>query len=354
MKIRRLDVERLELPLKDGYRIAGRTTHSVTNFIVRVTTEAGIDGIGCAAPAEEVTGESDDACESALRGPLSDAVTGLRLSVEVMQSGADPTNVAPAAPAARAAVNMALWDAAACFAGVPLIRLLGAEPRAMPTSVTIGISDAEQVIADAERWLAQGFAILKIKTGDDVDADIDTLHRLRACVGRDVPIRVDANQGYTLAEARRFLTETSRCSVEMLEQPLAASALGDMASLVAESDVPILADEMVLDDASNVIDAGAAHGINIKLMKCGGVTAACRLHDQAHAAGLSVMIGCNDETRVSIAAALHVAQALPGVRYIDLDGHLDLAHDPGAHGFTVRNGIMQLTDRPGLGVRLDG
>ncbi|MDX1517560.1 MAG: enolase C-terminal domain-like protein, partial [Woeseiaceae bacterium] len=214
MKIRRLDVERLELPLKDGYRIAGRTTHSVTNFIVRVTTDAGIDGIGCAAPAEEVTGESDDACESALRGPLSDAVTGLRLSVEVMQSGADPTNVAPAAPAARAAVNMALWDAAACFAGVPLIRLLGAEPRAMPTSVTIGISDAEQVIADAERWIAQGFAILKIKTGDDLDADIDTLHRLRACVGRDVPIRVDANQGYTLAEARRFLTETSRCSVE--------------------------------------------------------------------------------------------------------------------------------------------
>lgn len=355
MKIRSFEVNEAALALIEGYRIAGHSINTATNFVVRLESDNGIAGYGCAAPAEEVTGETDALCREALDGVL-------RAHVENALHSPDPSDLclkllalAPGAPAACAAIDIALWDIAAQAAGQPLVERLGDRRTPMPTSVTIGICETAQALDEAAGWVAKGFNVLKVKTGEDTDADIDRLQQLRAHFGNKIVIRVDANQGYSLAEARRFLAQTKALNLEMLEQPLPAEDLDGAASLCAESAIPILADESVVSiaDAERVIRHSAASGINIKLMKCGGLTAAKLIHDSAHKAGLSVMLGCNDETRISIAAALHFSLAMPGVRYIDLDGHMDLADDPVAGGFTVVDGEMRLGNKNGLGVQVN-
>lgn len=354
MRVRSFQCAERSLSLIEGYRIAGHSINAASNFIVRIETDNGIVGYGCAAPAEEVTGETGTLCHEVLDGVLQSHVRNATLEADPSDLVLKLLALAPGAPAACAAVDIALWDIASQAAGKPLAEVLGRLRPPMSTSVTIGICDAQQTLMEADSWIEKGFRVLKIKTGENVADDIVRLRQLRAHCGKHVELRVDANRGYTLAEARSFLQQTSDLDIEFLEQPLAADDLAGSATLTAESEIPVLADESVVSiaDAERVIRQSAASGINIKLMKCGGLSAARRIHDHARAAGLSVMLGCNDESRISIAAALHFSLAMPGVRYIDLDGHMDLADDPASDGFDIDNGIMQLHNTPGLGVNV--
>ena len=352
VKICNYDASKVTLPLIEGYRIAGHTITSTNNFIVTLESDTGLVGLGCAAPAVEVTGESDDMCFNALQGQLQDRINGADVADDPSHIALDAIRQLPKCPAACAAIDIALWDLAAQKAQQPLFRYWGGASAPIATSVTIGICDVEQTLAEARQWLARGFNILKVKIGDNIDADIERLTRLREQLGAGCVIRVDANQGYDLAGARRLLRETANLGLEMIEQPLQQHDLDDMAQLTGKSSVPIIADESAdsIEGCKQVVDRRAAHGINIKLMKCGGPSAARVIHDYAHAAGLTLMFGCNDETRISIAAALHLAQTMPGLVYIDLDGHMDLAEDPVSGGFEIRDGAMHLSERPGLGV----
>ncbi len=355
MKVKSVVTQHVELPLVEGYRITGHSITVATNFLVRIETDEGLSGLGCAAPSNEVTGESDDMCQAALEGPLQELVSGIDVP-------ADPSSIADAAfslatdcPAARAALDMALWDIAAKKVGQPLVDYWGGSADAIPTSVTIGICDVAQTLDEARMWLAKGFRVVKIKIGEDLELDVERLRKVRDEVGGEIAIRVDANQGYDLTGARRLLKETVDLDIEMFEQPLGQTDLDGLAELTADSNVPIVADEAAgsVAECQDIVDRRAAHGINIKLMKCGGPSAAREIHDYARAAGLSLMLGCNDETRISIAAAAHLAQSMPGLKYADLDGHMDLARDPSSGGFEIRDGLMHILDRPGLGVELE-
>lgn len=354
MRILNIGVEEVALDLVDGYRIAGHAIDTATNFIVRIETDAGVTGLGCAAPAAEVTGETTDACREALTATLARYLDGAAVDEDPSALALGALDVATGTPAACAAIDMALWDIAAIAAGRPLCRHLGGAGGGRATSVTIGICDSDETVARAQAYLADGFSILKVKAGDDVDADVETISRLREAVGAEAGIRIDANQGYTLAEARRFLAATAGLALELIEQPLTRDALEDAAALTRESTIPVIADESAVsvEDCRRVIAARAAHGINIKLMKCGGISVARQIQTLAEGAGFTLMIGCNDESRISIAAGLHFALATPAVRYVDLDGHLDLAHDPAQGGFTVRRGRLQTTAENGLGTCL--
>ncbi len=351
-RIRSYEAVSVDLPLCEGYRIAGQTITFVRNVLLRLEAENGLTGYGGAAPAEDVCGESDDACLAALRGPLREVALGAEVEPDPSALAKEALHSAPACPAARAALDMALWDLAAREAGVPLVRLWGGELRPLPTSVTIGVCSVEETLEAGRRWIEQGFRILKVKIGEDVELDVERLRRLRAVLGTEVALRVDGNQGYTIEAARALLRGTADLHLEMLEQPLDARDLDGLAELRRESRVPIVVDESARspEEARAIIDRQAAHGINIKLMKCGGPSQARVIHDRAHAAGLSLMLGCNDETRVSIAAAAHLSVALPGVVYADLDGHMDLSRDPASGGFEIRDGSLHLNGRPGLGV----
>jgi L-alanine-DL-glutamate epimerase-like enolase superfamily enzyme len=262
-----------------------------------------------------------------------------------------------ATPAARAAADMALHDLAARERGVGLVDWLGRAHESLPTSITIGIKPLEETLAEAEEYLSRGFRVLKVKIGLDLEEDLERLRRLRERVGPGVGIRADANQGYSVEETLRFFGETAALDLEFLEQPLPAKEVEAMRALPEGIRERIAADESLLneDDARALAAAPRACGIfNIKLMKCGGIAPARRIAAIARAAGIHLMWGCMDESRISIAAALHAALSCRSTRYLDLDGSLDLARDVAGGGFVLADGMMRTADAPGLGIRTAG
>ena len=352
MKIRRISsrVERFEL--SRPYTIAFRTVDSVRNGIVRIETEDGSVGLGCASPERFVTGETWEACAAALAEPALRWLVG-RSVHELAALCREIGERHPGAPAARAAVDIALHDLWAKQLGVPLADALGRAHTELPTSITIGIKDAGATVEEADEYLQRGFKVLKVKLGHSLDDDIGRLHRLREFAGEAVVIRVDPNQGYSAGEVLRFVDETAGLGIEFLEQPMQADDVDAMRALPDAVKDRLAADETLLDDsdALALVQPPRACGIfNIKLMKCGGVHAARRIAAIAETAGVELMWGCMDESVVSIAAALHAAFSSPATCYLDLDGSLDLARDVADGGFVLEDGMMRTRDEPGLGV----
>ncbi|MGH9364570.1 MAG: dipeptide epimerase, partial [Thermoanaerobaculia bacterium] len=259
------------------------------------------------------------------------------------------------APAARAALDMALHDLLAQHLGLPLAEMLGRAHRELPTSITIGIKGVEETLVEAKEYLARGFRILKVKVGLDLQEDLERLTRVRETAGSGIRIRADANQAYTSLEVMRFFRETASLAIEFLEQPMKAGAVEAMRELPEAIRGRLAADESLLDeeDALSLVNPPQACGIfNIKLMKCGGIRPALRIAAIAETAAVDLMWGCMDESVISIAAALHAALASPATLYLDLDGSFDLARDVAEGGFILEDGMMRTSDAPGLGVRL--
>jgi L-Ala-D/L-Glu epimerase / N-acetyl-D-glutamate racemase len=349
------DAAPVTFKLREGYRIAGHRFDAADMVLLRITTSDGRTGYGCAAPFEEVTGESPAAALSALTGdllPLARASDAGDVAGLLDRAAA----VAPGAPAARAALDMALHDLWARREGAPLFRLLGAARQRILTSVTLGIEDDVRTAVEAgRRRVAQGFRILKIKTGERWEQDAALVRALREALGPDILLRADANQGYDEDEAVRFLRAVEPSGLELLEQPTPAGDEAALARLGRSSTIPIMADESLRTeaDAERLSASRAAALFNVKLMKCGGVRPGLAIARRAAAAGLGVMIGCNDESRVAIAAGLHLALAAPGDVRADLDGDLDLQDDVARGGFRLRDGWLEPLAESGLGVSVD-
>ncbi len=354
MKITRCTYWTEDLKLSRPYTIAYTTVDSVANIFVQLELEDGTIGLGVAAPDSDVTGESEDACRQALETHLE----ALLLGQDVRHLTAHCRNLArhlSAAPAARAAADMALHDLYAQHLQMPLVDILGRVHPALPTSITIGIQPAAEARQEAREYIRNGFRILKIKIGKSIEEDLDCVCQIREEVGHRVAIRVDANQGYSTAALKTFVQKTRKLDLEFIEQPLKADAIEEMRRLPADIRRRTAADESLLDetDALQLTHPPRPFGIyNIKLMKCGGLFAGLQIARIAHLAAIDVMWGCMDESIVSIAAALHAALASPATRYLDLDGSFDLAHDLVEGGFSVTDGCLRPTTRPGLGVTL--
>jgi len=245
-------------------------------------------------------------------------------------------------PAAEAAIDMALRDLAGKRLGVPLYELMGIDPSSMPvTSFTIGM-DTPEVVEQKVRE-AEEFAVLKVKMGSkDDDRVLETVRSVT-----DRPVRVDANEGWALADALARLDWLQEMGVEFVEQPLPADQLAEMRELKKQSPLPLIADESVgrAEDIPRL--AEAFDGINIKLMKCGGLGEALRMIHVARAHGMKIMLGCMVESSLAVTAAAHIA---PLVDFADLDGNLLITNDPFI-GAEVREGKLVLPSEPGLGVR---
>lgn len=354
MKVSRVSTWIEHFELSRPYTIAFRTVGSVRNGIVRIETDDGSIGLGCASPERFVTGETWEACEAALAEPGLQWLVGRGVH-ELTGLCRELRQRFPDAPAARAAVDIALHDLWAKRLGVPLADALGRAHEALPTSITIGIKDADATVREADEYLARGFKVLKVKLGHSLDDDIERLHRLRDVTGEKVLVRVDPNQGYSAEEVSRFVAETAALDIEFIEQPMKAGDVDAMRALPAAVRDRLAADETLLDDsdALALVQPPRACGIfNIKLMKCGGVHAARRIAAIAETAGIELMWGCMDESVVSISAALHAAFSSPATRYLDLDGSLDLARDVADGGFILKDGVMRTRGEPGLGVTL--
>jgi L-alanine-DL-glutamate epimerase-like enolase superfamily enzyme len=332
----RLTAETVRLDLIHPFRIARSVSAHKENVLVSLSDGAE-SGVGEAAPSAYY-GEDAASVHAALsRVPalleddpfqMEDLDRRLRTTL-------------PADASARAAVDVALHDLIARRLGMPLYRLFGLNPAHTPvTSFTIGIDHPDRVRQKVQE--AAGYPVLKVKLG--TDRDLDTIRTIREV--SDAALRVDANAGWSRERAAELIPRLADFGVELVEQPLPPDDREGLRWLRERSPLPIFVDESVRMAADVPGYAGCVDGINVKLMKCGGLREALRLIHVARAHGLRVMLGCMIETSVAITAAAHLS---PLVDYADLDGHLLIANDP-YRGVAVHAGRLVLSDRPGLGV----
>jgi L-alanine-DL-glutamate epimerase-like enolase superfamily enzyme len=353
MKITHAEIWPVEMEIEEPYTIAYETVEKVINIFIRVETNTGIVGYGCAAPDEPVTGETPQS--------VMDHFSEL---YEPVLKGADPIRIAKIIettktrygkkPSAIALVDTALHDILGKAAGLPLWKLLGGFRRSFKTSVTIGIMPVDDTVARARDWVGQGFRSLKIKGGRDVNEDVERILRVREAVGEKIELRFDANQGYNVAQTESFVAETRSARLELIEQPTDRDQPERLGSVTRRVRLPVMADEslVTLGDAFRLAKHDFVDMINIKLMKVGGIYEALLINGVARAAGLEAMVGCMDEAALGIAAGLHFALARPNVMYCDLDGHIGLKNDPTAGAVTIRKGVLYPSEKPGLGVSL--
>src|SRR5579859_2564093 len=352
MKIKSVKSWTADLGNTKPYTIAFKTVDVVNNAFVEITLDNGLTGMGAGNPSEYVTGENFDQCAAALKENSISFLIGRDIR-ELNQLTFEVWQKFQRNPAARAALDIALYDAFTKFLNVPLVKYLGQKIHALPTSNTIGIKNVEETLNEAQEYGERGFKVLKVKLGIDLQEDIERMVKLREKFGNKFVIRIDANQGYTPEKTIAFYQKTRHLDIELIEQPLPAREIDAMKKLPDDIRKIIAADESLLTPKSalELIKPPRAAGIfNIKLMKCGGISQALKIADIGAQEGVELFWGCNDESIVSITAALHAAFACANTKYIDLDGSLDLARDVVKGGFILKDGVMYCSDKPGLGV----
>lgn len=353
MKIKRITSQIQRFELSKPYTIAYQTTSSVENIILELELENGVLAYGAGAPCQAVTQETIKHSQAALQTKnlqwcLGQPIENFwKLRVECQQKLGKT-------PGACAALDIALHDAYGQYCQKPVFELYGRVHHSLPTSITIGIKNIEKTYAEALEYISKGFKVLKIKLGLNLQEDIKTLWYLRRHLPNGITLRVDPNQGYNLNQLKIFFESTEDIDLELIEQPLNAKALEQYRQLPKKLIRKIALDESLIfpqDALSSLYPTPCAGIFNIKLMKCGGILAAHQIATIAQVANLDLMWGCNDESKISITAALHIAFCCPATKYIDLDGSFDIKDDVVTGGFKVKDGMMFPLELPGLGIK---
>lgn len=337
----------LSLTKRHALTISRGTSGGSENLIVTVEHE-GVVGIGEMAPSSG--GASPDTAEKARLFLESLQESGETLTPWDLQRWEEIWNEEPGSTGARAALDMALHDWMGKRLNTPVWRLFGLErERIVPTSVTLGINPPEVVREILPEILARTQArSLKVKLGSPqgLDADQAMFAAAQEVCSRNVTWRVDANGGWTVEGARRMIPWLAERGVEFVEQPLPRGQESDLPAVHRDSPLPIYADESIYRAADIPPLAPHIDGVNLKLMKCGGLREALRIIHTARACGLKLMIGCMSESALAITAA---AQISPLVDSLDLDSHLNLLNDPFV-GAAWQDGRVMPNEQPGIGV----
>jgi len=342
----------LSVPLREPFVIASGRIDVTRAVLVRATLEdeAGhrAVGLGEAAALPPVTHEDQPELLE-LIGRAARALAGITLA-SLPEAAAKLEETVPDSAVARAGLEGAVLDAWARLCGTSVACLLGA-PVGTPlpvltTDITLPITAPAAMTALALRHRAAGFTCFKVKVGRDWRADRESLRAVAAAVP-DAHFRLDANGGFTSRDALALLDATAEAglTVECYEQPCAREDLDGMAEVTARSSVPVVADESFRGEADlqAIIAHRAAHAVNLKLVKLGGLLKAVTLARTARAAGLRLMAGAMVETRVGLLAMAHVVAALGGVDWVDLDTAFLLAEDPFDGGWSVQGPRLSLT-----------
>ncbi len=335
----KLKILTFDLPLRHVFTIS-RESIAVQPTVIVALEQDGWTGYGEATTNAYygVTRERLVAAIESARGLLES--TTLSDPAELWET---LRGILPDQPFAQCAIDQAAHDLWGKLHGQPVYRLWGLDAAHMPlTNYTIGIDTVDRMVAKMAEF--PDWPVYKIKLGTPHDLEI--VRQLRATTS--ARFRVDANCGWTAAETIANARELQELNVEFIEQPLAASCWDEMRQVRAESVLPIIADESCIVENDVERCGGLFHGINIKLVKCGGLTPARRMIATARRLGLQVMVGCMTESTVGISA---IAQLLPQLDYVDMDGALLLARDI-ASGVTIERGRCSFSALPGTGVEL--
>ena len=345
MKVR---FQQIELTKRYPLAISRGVSTGSVNLFVSVQA-GGVTGIGEMCPGKLTGAETADEGQAALEALLAGGIEGRSIH-EVWQLGRQRQ----VPPCALAALDVALWDLKAKRAGLALRELLALPAPTAATSITIGINPPEVIRQRVPEMLARTAAkFLKVKLGSPEGLEADRASYAAAAESArpfGVGLRVDANGGWDLPGAKQMLGWLAERGAEYVEQPLPMGREDELGELFAHRPLPIFVDESCRFASDIPAWADAVDGVNVKLMKCGGITEAVRVVAVARACGLGTMIGCMGESSISISAGASIGGLFD---HVDLDSHLNLAPDC-AEGCELIDGVVTAARRPGHGGRLKG
>ncbi|WP_040213713.1 dipeptide epimerase [Clostridium polynesiense] len=354
MKITDIKIGHISVPLKKPFKTALRTVNSVEDVIVQIETDTGNIGYGEAPPTAVITGDTKGSIVEAVNVYIKPHLIGKSIeNFEELMLILDKAIVKNSS--AKAAVDIALHDLYGQMLKAPLYKIWGGYRKEIITDITISVNSPEQMAKDSLEAIVLGYDTLKIKVGKEPELDLARMKAIRAAVGYEVKLRIDANQGWKPKEAVKILRsmEDAGLNVELVEQPVAAHDIDGLKYVADNSIIPVMADESMFTtaDAIKIMQIRAADYVNIKLMKTGGLNNALKICTLAELYGMECMIGCMLEAKVSVTAAVHLAAAKSIITKVDLDGPVLCSADPVTGGAVFNDYKITLPDSPGLGIK---
>jgi o-succinylbenzoate synthase len=353
MRITNIRLGMISVPLTVPFKTALRSVSSVEDVVVEIHTDTGHVGYGEAPPTGVITGDTTGAIIGAINDHIRTVLIGREVDdfEDVLKA---MNNSIVRNTSAKAAVDMALWDLYGQLYNIPVYKMLGGSRKSIETDITISVNPPEEMAKDALNAVERGYNCLKVKVGIDSKLDVARLSAVRE-VAPDALIRIDANQAWEPKQAVRILNQMQEkgLEIEFVEQPVKGHDFEGLKYVTRNSYVPVMADESVFSplDALRIMQMGAADLINIKLMKCGGITSALQIVSAAEIYGIECMIGCMLEAKISVNAAVHLACAKQIITKVDLDGPVLCSEDPIIGGAVFNEKDITVSDEPGLGIK---
>ena len=355
LTIRQIELYKLSIPLIEPFITSLGKEVSADNLVVKIITHEGIIGFGECSPFMPVNGESQDTC----------FIVGQYFAKALI--GKDPLQIEECVnlmdkiiygnSSIKSAFDLALYDIASQHAGLSLYQFIGGKNnKTIITDYTVSISDPMKMAADALKIKEQGYPAIKVKLGLNGKTDVERMRSIRKAVGNDIPLRIDANQGWGIEEAIETLKGLAPLNIQYCEEPVARWNFMYLPKISKESPIPIMADESCGDDhdMERLIQLKACKYMNIKLGKSGGIFKALKMVRMAESAKIHLQVGAFMESKLAMTAFAHFSLCSPMIEHYDFDTALMFRDDPVFGGIDYgSNGVVKVPETPGLGATIE-
>ena len=355
MTIQSIEIYQLRIPLTEPFVISLGPQYDADNVLVIIKTSEGIIGYGECAPYASINGETMDTCFIVAQY-LAQVLKGMN-PTDIASCTAAMNKVIYANNSIKSAFDMALYDIAAQHAGMPLYKFLGGKKnKSVFTDMTVGLGEANAMAASALRFKQQGFPAIKVKLGETTEKDVARIKAIREAVGEDIPLRIDANQGWDVPTAIATLNALASYDIEHCEEPIARWNFMALPELRKQVPIKIMSDETCCGhhDAERLAQLKACDYFNIKLGKSGGIYDAMKIVKVAEKNNIKMQVGSFMESRLATTAFVHFAYASDLIVHFDFDTPLMLSQDPVVGGMKYEaNGVITIDESPGIGATID-
>jgi L-Ala-D/L-Glu epimerase len=344
-----------KIKLKEPFIISlGPLTHA-ENVIVNIKTKEGITGTGECSPFMTINGESMET--GMVVGKYLGTILKGKNALDIEACHKAMNSVIYGNSSIKSAFDMALYDIAAQQANLPLYSFLGGDNnKVLVTDYTVSFKDADAMAKDALAIKANGFSVIKVKLGGTKEEDIKRIQKIREAVGMDIPVRIDANQGWNTKDAIEILHALQPYNIQHCEEPIPRWNFMELPLIKQQSPIKIMADESCCDehDAQRLWDIGACDYLNVKLGKSSGIYRAEKIIAIAEKHHITIQMGGFLESRLGFTAAAHVALCSNTIIHCDFDTPLMFEEDPVAGGISYKSkGEISMPDATGLGASFD-
>ena len=353
--IQSIGLYKLIIPLKEPFVISLGAQYNAESIIVVIKTENNFTGYGECSPYMSINGESVDTCF--IVGQYLAKVLNQKDALDIKKCLQAMDKTIYGNSSIKSAFDMALYDIAAQYAGRPLYKFLGGKNnKELITDYTVSIGEAKKMAGDALKYKQQGFPVIKVKLGETTHKDAERIHLIREAIGYEIPLRIDANQGWDVKTAITTLKELERYNIQHCEEPIPRWDFMRLRKVKKKSPIPIMADESCCNhhDAKRLIDLKACDMVNVKLGKSGGIYDALKIISLAEKAGMKMQVGAFMESRLGMTASAHLSLCSDSILHCDFDTPLMFTEDPVSGGLTYHeNGVVKVPEAPGLGAWIE-